>query len=184
VAAVAPAAGPPAPDWPAGWPPPPAGLELIGIERAPKRVAAARRALGTAAEVREGDLAEAEPPPCDAALLLDLLHYLRPAEQQALLDRTARALAPGGVLLVREADAARGARFALTRAAERLAALVRGHWRQSFHYRSAAGWERLLAERGFAVSASSMWRGTPFANVLLVARSPGTTDGPGDPTRG
>lgn len=156
--------------WPAGWPPPPAGLELSGIERSPKRAAVARRALGAAAEVRAADLTQTEPPPCDVALLLDVLHYLGAAEQEALLDRTARALAPGGVLLIREADAARGLRFALTRAAERLAALARGHWRQRFHYRSAADWQRLLGAHGLAVSASSMWRGTPFANVLLVAR--------------
>jgi uncharacterized protein (DUF2062 family)/trans-aconitate methyltransferase len=176
------AAGPPAPDWPAGWPAPPAGLELLGIERAPKRAAAARSALGAAAEVRQGDLAAAEIPACDAALLLDVLHYLGAADQAALLDRSARALVPGGVLLVREADAAGGLRFALTRAAERLAALARGRWRQRFHYRSAGEWARLLAARGLEVETRPMGRGTPFANVLLVARKPGSSAGPGVPT--
>jgi trans-aconitate methyltransferase len=171
-AAGAPAAGPPAPDWPADWPPPPAGLELLGIERAPKRAAAARSALGGAAEVRQGDLAAAEIPACDAALLLDVLHYLGAADQAALLDRSARALVPGGVLLVREADAAGGLRFALTRAAERLAALARGRWRQRFHYRSAGEWARLLAARGLEVETRPMGRGTPFANVLLVGCKP------------
>jgi len=160
------------PRWPAGWPPAAAGLELIGIERSARRAAAARAAAGGGAEVREADLTAVDPPPCDAALLLDVLHYLGAADQEALLDRTARALAPGGVLLIREADAAGGLRFALTRAAERLAALARGHWRQRFHYRSAAGWERLLADRGLDARTRPMGRGTPFANVLIVAQTP------------
>ena len=158
-------------EWPAGWPPP-ADLELIGIERSPRRVAVARASLGGEAEVRQGDLAGADLPPCDAVLLLDVLHYLSAADQTALVGRAARALAPGGVLLIREADAARGMRFALTRVQERLAALARGHWRQHFHYRPGADWRRLLAACGFETEARPMWRGTPFANVLIVGRKP------------
>ncbi len=159
--------------WPEGWPPAPAGPEPIGIERSAKRVAAARTALGAAAEIRQGDLAAAEIPPADAVLLLDVLHYLDAAAQESLLDRAARALPPGGVLLIREADAAGGLRFALTRAQERLCALARGHWRQRFRYRSAGEWQRLLAGLGLETSARPMGQGTPFANVLAVGRKAG-----------
>lgn len=171
LALLASAAGP---EPPAGWPAMPTGLELIGIERSPKRAAAARAALGTEAEIRAGDLAQAETeiPSCDAALLLDVLHYLDPAAQESLIERTARALAPGGVLLLREADAARGLRSTLTRAQERLSALARGRWRQRFHYRSAAEWERLLGDHGLQVTTRAMWSGTPFANVLVVGHDP------------
>lgn len=174
--------------WPDDWPPPPDELDLIGIERSAQRVATARTALGDAAEIRHGDLAPAGSdgpgsgeslPPCDAVLLLDVLHYLDATAQEALLSRIARALAPGGVLLIREADAARGLRFTLTRVQERLCALARGHWRQRFHYRAAGDWERLLSARGLEASARPMWRGTPFANVLVVGVEPGPGGQPG-----
>ena len=71
---------------------------------------------------------------------------------------------------VREADAAGGWRFAATRIQERACALARRHWRQRFHYRSAAEWRRLLESAGFAVDVEPMSLGTPYANVLLAAR--------------
>jgi hypothetical protein len=37
-------------------------------------------------------------------------------------------------------------------------------------YRSAIQWIAELVERGFAVDAEPMSAGTPFANVLYVAR--------------
>ncbi len=43
--------------------------------------------------------------PSDGILLGDTLHYLTPEDQQTLLARCAGALKPGGVLLIREADA-------------------------------------------------------------------------------
>lgn len=154
--------------WPAGWAPPPPALEVHGIEGRPRDAETARRALaGEAVTVATGDLTSAELPPARAALLLDVLHYLPAEAQETLLARLARALEPGGVLLVREADAAGGARFAATRAQERLAALARRHGRQRFHYRSAAEWRELLDRLGFAVETDAMAMGTPYSNVLV-----------------
>ncbi len=157
--------------------PPPRGfrlpserLELVGIELRRPLAAVARRALGDGAAIEAGDAAAAALPAARAITLLDLLHYLPAAEQEGLVGRVAGALEPGGVLVLREADAALGWRFALTRAAERLCALARGHWRQRFHYRSAGGWRRLLERHGLEVSERPMWAGTPYANRLVEAR--------------
>lgn len=158
--------------WPERWPSPPGELELIGIERSTKRVTVARTALGDDAEIRPGDVAVAEVPPCDIILMLDVLHYLEVEEQASLLRRAADSLAPGGTLVIREADADGGLRYALTRAQERGCALARGHWRQRFRYRSAGDWERLLRERGLEATTRPMWQGTPFANVLVSGRKP------------
>jgi len=73
---------------------------------------------------------------------------------------------------VREPDAAAGVRFLVTRSAERLAAMARGGWRQRFHYRATADWVGLFESHGLEVSMQPMSRGTPFANVLLEARTP------------
>ena len=155
--------------YPEGWAPPPS-LALHGIEGGEKPAAAARRALGDAAEIVTADLRDAVFPSADAILLLDVLHYLPAAGQEELLARVAEALAPGGLLLIRDADADAGWRFTATRIQERLTALGRRHWRQRFHYRGAAEWRRLLESRGLQADAEPMSMGTPYANVLLLAR--------------
>jgi uncharacterized protein (DUF2062 family) len=156
--------------YPAGWAPPPRGLTFHGIEGRPKTAEAARKALDGEAGIETADLRTADLPAARAILLLDVLHYLPTADQEALLAKAAAALIPGGVLLIRDADAAAGGRFTATRVQERLSALARGHWRQRFHYRSAGEWKGLLARLGLTVDVQPMGMGTPYANVLLAAR--------------
>lgn len=146
--------------------------DLIGLERDPGALRLARLACGGAARFVEADLSSADVPPADAVALLDVLHYLRREDQQALLLRIRRALRPGGRLFVREADAAAGARFLAVRAGERLAALARGDGWPAFAFRGADELALSLASMGFAVATSPMGAGTPFANVLLEATAP------------
>lgn len=128
-----------------------AGIRLKGIDRRQRDVAAARLALGEEAEISLADLRTTPIPACHAALLVDVLLYLAPTEQDLLLARAAKALPRnGGVLIVREADAAAGWRFPATVLAERLCAWARGQFRHRYHYRSAAAWRpgwRLWASR-------------------------------------
>ena len=152
---------------PAGWPSPPMNAALHGIEGRPRIAAAAAAALAGAATIETADLATAPLPPARTVLVLDVLHYLPAAAQERLVARAAQCLEPGGVLLVREADAAGGARFLATRAAERLCALARGHLRQRFRYRSAAEWRALLAAQGLAVAPATPLSAGTYANVLL-----------------
>jgi uncharacterized protein (DUF2062 family)/SAM-dependent methyltransferase len=149
---------------------PPAELALAGVELRPRIAAVAAGALGADAEIRVADLTGYTPPPCRAVVLLDVLHYLDPADQTGLLARSAAALAPGGVLILRDADAGLGWRFFLTRVGERLAALARGQGRRRFHYRRADAWGELLRSLGLEVTSTPMWDGTPFGNVLVVGR--------------
>lgn len=146
--------------------------ELEGVELRASLVKAASIGLEGRARVIQADLAEHPPPPCDGAFLLDVLHYLPAAAQDALLARAASALRPGGVLLIREADADAGWRFLLTRIAERVAAIGRGHLRQRFAYRSLSDWRQRVERLGLVVDTRPMSAGTPFGNVLLVAVSP------------
>lgn len=168
---------------PPGWRPPSARLELVGVELDAKKVAVAAKALGDAARVTVWDAAYEDLPRARAFLLLDVLHYLPAAEQERLVERAARALEPGGVVILREADAGLGWRFFLTRAAERLCALWRRHWRQRFHYRTADGWRRLLEGAGLCVSTRPMWAGTPYANQLIEARRALRDEPPGERRR-
>ncbi|HEY0781143.1 MAG TPA: hypothetical protein VGE98_01710, partial [Thermoanaerobaculia bacterium] len=93
------------------------------------------------------------------------------SEQEALLAKAVAALNPGGLLLLREADAAAGFRFFAIRLAERLSALFRRDLSQRFAYRSAAEWKRLLEELGLTIEVEPMGHGTPYANVLIRARA-------------
>jgi len=156
-------------EWPSDWAAPPDRLELVGIERRPRMVAAARIGTAGAAQIIEADLADVDLPRCRAAILVDVLHYLEPAVQLSLIDRVAAALEPGGLLLIREADAALGPRFWTTRFAERLCAMARGHFGQRFGYRTLDEWSALARERGLSIEANPAWGGTPYANVLIAA---------------
>jgi hypothetical protein len=77
------------------------------------------------------------------------------------------ALEPGGIILVRDADASAGWRFAAVRAGNRLKALLSGAWRQEFHFRTTLEWIECFARLGLDADVRSMGDGTPFANVLF-----------------
>lgn len=158
--------------WDPAWPDPPRDLALTGVDSRADLVRVAREAIGHETQLDLADLRGYRPPPCDVVLLLDVLHYLPGPDQEALLARAAGALRSGGILVLREADAAQGLRFTVTRAAERLAALARRHFRQRFHYRTRDEWRALLERFGLEVLAAPMWAGTPHGNVLFEARRP------------
>jgi predicted TPR repeat methyltransferase len=144
-----------------------------GVELMQEDVARARRALGERCGVVQGDLRTAEFGPADTVAVLDVLHYMPAADQDRVLARVRQSLAPGGVLLLRIGDAAGGLRFRISNWVDWSVAFARGHGAVRFHCRSVAQWRRALETLGFAVETEPMSRGTPFANVLLVARLPG-----------
>ncbi len=151
--------------------PPDGSVELLGVDRNSRAVRVARAALLGRARIEVADLATYQTPEADVELLLDVLHYLDAEAQERLLTRACGSLRPGGRLFVREPDASRGRSFFVTRSAERAMAILRGHWRQSFHYRTGAEWLELLRGHGLAAAASDASRGTPFANILIEGRA-------------
>lgn len=156
--------------WPAGWPAPPLSLGLKGIDNGATAVRRARRALGSEAEIEADDLRTATLPPSDVVAMLDVVHYLDEAAQERLLTAIADALPPGGLFLIRVGDPTAGAAAALTRLVDQLATLVRAGRLHRFHCRTIPDWTAALERRGFAVRPEPKSEGTPFANVLLVAR--------------
>lgn len=162
--------GPAGRPWPAHWAPMPHGLSITGIELMPREVERARLALGDAARFVCADLREADLPACDTVVILDVLHYLEPAEQDRLLERARDALAPGGLLLLRVADARRRLGYALSLWGDWLVSRLRGH-RVPTRGRTVANWIEKLQSLGFSVDTRPMnGRASPFSNVLLVGR--------------
>ena len=60
-------------------------------------------------QVMHGDIRDADFPPADAVVLVDVLHYLDYTAQERVLRRVRAALLPHGLLLLRIADATGGA---------------------------------------------------------------------------
>ncbi|HEX2790316.1 MAG TPA: class I SAM-dependent methyltransferase [Steroidobacteraceae bacterium] len=156
--------------WPASWPAAPRGLSIRGIELMPRTVQRARRALGAAAEIIQGDIRVADFGAADAVAMLDVLHYIEPDAHRALLQRVHATLAPAGLLLLRVGDAAAGLRFRAGLWCDRAVMLASGHGWVRLHCRSLAEWRALLLECGFDSQVVPTSEGTPFANVLLCAR--------------
>ena len=141
---------------------------LIGIELRPRIAALARRALGGEATIVEGDARHYTPVGCRAVLFFDVLHLVPAADQERLLRDLGNAVAPDGVMVIREADAGAGRTFTAVRWGNRLKALAVGRWSQTFHFRSRAEWTALFEAAGFEVAATDASAGTPFGNVLYV----------------
>jgi uncharacterized protein (DUF2062 family) len=159
--------------WPAGWPPPPRFDRMVGIEARPRVASMARTALEPDAEVLQADARTVAIGRARAILLFDVLHLLPVEDQDALLGAVARQLDPGGVVLVREADAGAGWRFRAVRIGNRLKAFLFGTWRrQTFNPRTPDEWRTCFERHGFDADVRPMGEGTPFANVLfrLIAR--------------
>jgi SAM-dependent methyltransferase len=158
--------------WPQHWPPPPRFDRMVGVETRRRAAALAREALASEAEIIQADARALPLEPARVVVLFDVLHMMTPEEQDALLRAIATRLEPGGVVLVREADASAGWRFTAVWLAFRLKALVLGSWRQPFHARTEGEWHACFANHGFLVDARPMGHGTPFANVLFRLTAP------------
>jgi SAM-dependent methyltransferase len=157
--------------WPANWPAAPEAPQVRGIELMPRDVERARRAIGAFARIDQGDIRTAPFGTADVAVILDVLHYIARDEQDSVLARVRAALSPDGVLLLRVGDGAAGLPFALSNWVDKVATFVRGHRLARLHYRPLREWIATLEQLDFRVEAVPMSEGTPFANVLLVARA-------------
>ena len=116
------------------------------------------------------DMREAPFPPVDTIVMLDVLHYITVPEQDALLARVRAALPAGGVLLLRVGDATSKLRFRVSQWVDTVVTIVRGHRVTPQFGRPLSAWIAALHALGFHVNSEPMSQGTPFANVLMVAR--------------
>ena len=162
------------PWWPAEWPPAPSATAYTGVElmqRDADRARSALQQLAFAPGFICGDMRSTPLPACDLVVILDVLHYVDHAAQQAVLQRVHDALAQSaGRLLLRVGDATARRRFAVSQWVDRIVTAVRGHRAAPTWGRPLNDWKALLQSLGFVdIQMVPMSQGTPFANVLLVA---------------
>ncbi|MDP3701865.1 MAG: class I SAM-dependent methyltransferase [Hylemonella sp.] len=161
--------------WPPGWAPPPAGARVHGIELMPRDVERAQGALaplGDRARFTLGDMCSTDFGQADVVVILDVLHYVSHEAQEDVLRRVRDALTPGGALLLRVGDAAAGLPFRISNWVDAIVTFARGHRLSRLYCRPLSQWQEQLQALGFSVQAIPMHEGTPFANILLVARRP------------
>jgi SAM-dependent methyltransferase len=156
--------------WPENWPVAPDPVTIRGIEIVRRHVLRARRALGNQAEFVIGDLRTADFGSADGIVILDVLHYIDYADHERILRRVHAALAAGGVLLLRVGDAGGGLGFTISKWVDQIVALIGGRGLIPVYCRSVPEWQELLALTGFDSEALPVSAGTPFANVLLIAK--------------
>ena len=157
-------------DWPVDRPPPPRLASFTGIELMPADVERARNALAERARFEAADIRERGFGRADTIVILDVLHYITIAEQDAVLARARDALEPDGVLLLRIGDAAGGFGFRWSTWVDRTMMRLRGHRWSPLYCRTLAEWQSALRRMGFTVEAQPMSAGTLFSNVLLRVR--------------
>lgn len=116
-----------------------------------------------------GDILEMDYPPCDAVLLLDVLHYWRPEKQQTILEKARRALRPGGRLILRDGMRAESAAHERVAFWEKVATRI-GHnvTRDGLHFLTLAELEEALRAAGFANWEHKREAGRD-SNLMLVA---------------
>jgi len=148
------------------------GRALWGCDLDATRIEAGRRALaGSEAHLSVGDVRTFPLPSPGLILIMDVLQYLDPGDQAALLRRCASALPPGGRLVFRMPDWTPGAR---TRATHLLDRLLFGLARSSSRpaYQPAETYVRILTDAGLEVDARRYRNRLPLAHALFRARKP------------
>lgn len=159
--------------WPADWQAAPRAVTVKGVELMPADVSRAKEALSAHADrfqFEAGDMCSTPFGSAGAVVILDVLHYVPYAAQDEVLRRVRESLAPKGVLILRVGDAAAGLGFKISNWVDAVVTLARGHRLSRLYCRPLAEWIANLQKLGYMVESKPMSQGTPFANVLLVAR--------------
>jgi SAM-dependent methyltransferase len=157
--------------WPAHWPAAPKVETVWGLELMPKDVERARAALGNRAQIAQGDIRNTDFGKADVAIILDVLHYISYEAQEDVLRRIHAALPAGGTFITRIGDAAGGLPFQYSNWVDRTVFFLRGHRLDQLYCRTLAEWIELLKRNGFEVESLPMHKGTPFCNVMLIAKA-------------
>ena len=141
-----------------------------GFDLGAREIERASAAAPPGSNLAVGDMRTTEFGRADVVVILDVLHYADPDQQSLVLRKVRDALAGGGTLLMRVADASAGIRFRITTTLDLAATRLRGHRVARLHHVPLHERRRALEDLGFRVEAEPMSAGTPFANVLLCAR--------------
>jgi 1-acyl-sn-glycerol-3-phosphate acyltransferase len=160
-------------------------LAVDGVDVDAARIAAAKVAAGDdpTLRFRVGDGEETPFPEADAVTCIDVLHYLPPDRQDALLARLCAAVAPGGVLYLRDPEPGRGLASWWTATTERVFVALGRHRGHGVYVRGGAALAEIVGRHLVDVRVERMGNG-PFANALVSARRPAAGEAAAEPAAG
>lgn len=143
----------------------------LGLDSDPRKIRDARAAARADMRFLEGDAGKLPEFSGDVALF-DALHYMPAELQQRVLIEAARRVAPGGMLLIRNALRDRSWRYRATVLEEKF--LHGSGWMQSAgrHIPSREEISRPLEAAGLAVELRPLWGRTPYNSHFILARRP------------
>ncbi|GDX82339.1 hypothetical protein LBMAG42_41500 [Deltaproteobacteria bacterium] len=143
-------------------------VTIIGFDLDEARIQRARAVSSPGDVYHVGDARTAPLPAGAAAVVaLDLLHYLPAPEQDALIERMAGALAPGGMLLIRDPEVRGG----FTVLSERLMVAMGRHQGAGVEARGAGAIAARVRRHFRQVEVEDCSAG-PFRNTLITAVAP------------
>jgi 2-polyprenyl-3-methyl-5-hydroxy-6-metoxy-1,4-benzoquinol methylase len=102
--------------------------------------------------------------------MLDVLHYLPPAQQKSTLQEMARRVAPGGWCVIRTTPRDGGWRFRCTLALEKFARSIAWMTRSAIEFPTIESVRAEFPETEFSSEIRPLWGRTPFNSWLLAFR--------------
>ncbi|NYZ61539.1 methyltransferase [Luteimonas sp. SJ-16] len=143
------------------------GVDIDAAKIRRGREVAARTGL---ADVRFDvlDLGAGLPAHHGSVAILDVLQYLAPERQRALLDQVIAMLEPGARLVIRSGLADTSTRSRTTRITDRIANLAGWMQERAKCYPTADGLRAQLEGAGLATTIRPLYGDTPFNNWLIV----------------
>ena len=119
-------------------------------------------------EFIHADLRTAELPGADAFLLVDVLHYMRPEEQRALIGRCAARLNAGGRIIIRDGDSGKAERHKATAMTEVWSTKIVGFNKTDggLHFTSTPELARIARELGMEIHAAH--KDTRTSNTVYI----------------
>lgn len=145
---------------------------ILGIEPDAGKVRTARDLVAgcyPSLDFRAGD-ARSLPDFSGDLILLDVLHYMEPADQRSVLESVATRIAPGGCALIRTTFRDSSWRYLATMAEEvfvRTSGWIRGG---HCHFPSRQEIEAAFQSPALSLSIRPMWGRTPFNSHLIEIR--------------
>jgi SAM-dependent methyltransferase len=147
---------------------------IHGVDYDARKIRMARRVMRDEPAVRFeiGDARSPLPEHSGNVTILDILQYLRPEQQTALLDAAAARVAPGGRLILRSALRAENWRFRLTQFTDRFSRLTAWMPESPVSYPTRETFTTPLAAAGLSGRIEPLSGRLPFHNFLFVFRRP------------
>lgn len=152
---------------------------ILGVDHDEEKIAVAQHCYirNEQVQFRAADITTFDIPEKDAFVMLDVLHYLQPEQQASLIRRCMDKLRPGGIIIVRDGDAAMEKKHRGTKLTELFSTKLLGFNKTSEHplsFFSSATLRQTVESHGGTMERIDQTKYT--SNVVFIIRKPDTNE--------